>query len=75
MLRPAARFVVNCAVLGALLAQPVALLVWIGAEHGGRGLWTFPWAAMWGATIGVVACLILRLVRAVYRRVVGAGTA
>jgi len=65
----------NCAVAGAFLVQPFAFLVWVGAEHGGRGLATFPWAAMWGAILGIIVGLVFLLMRFVYRRVFGAGTA
>jgi len=65
----------NCAVGGALLVQPLAFLVWVGAEHGGRGLATFPWAAMWGAILGTIVGLVFLVVRYVYRRVFGARTA
>jgi len=65
----------NFAVAGALLVQPLAFLVWIGSEHGGRGLTTFPWAGMWGALLGIVVGLIFLVVRRLYRGSTGARTA
>jgi hypothetical protein len=56
---------------GALLVQPLALIIWIGSEHAGRGLATFPYAAMWGAAFGLSLGLIVLLVRYLYRRVCG----
>jgi hypothetical protein len=75
MTLPTFRFLVKGAIAGALLAQPFAFFVWVGAEHGGRGLWTFPWAGMWGAILGVLLCLTLRLAHSLNRRIVGARTA
>jgi hypothetical protein len=65
----------NFAVAGALLVQPFAFLIWVTAEHGGRGLATFPWAAMWGALLGIVIGFGFLLVRYVYGRAGGGRTA
>ncbi len=65
----------NFTIAGALLVQPLALLVWIGSEHGGRGLATYPWAGMWGALLGIVVGLIFLVARRLYRRSTGARTA
>jgi len=65
----------NFAVAGALLVQPLALLVWIGSEHGGRGLATFPWAAMWGGILGIIIGSSFLAARFLYRRRSGARTA
>ena len=75
MTRPTVRFLAKCAIVGALLAQPFAFLIWVAAEHGGRGLGTFPYVGVWRAILGVLVCVILRLAHAAYRRIVGARTA
>ena len=61
------RLLLKFAVAGALLVQPLALLVWIGAEHGGRGLATFPWAAVRGAALGIVVGLVVLAWRLLFR--------
>jgi hypothetical protein len=65
----------RAAVIGALAAQPFALIVWIGAEHGGRGLMTFPWAGLWGSLIGTFLSIVFVAVRGLYRAIVRARTA
>ena len=74
-LTPSLLVLLNFAVAGALLVQPLAFLIWAAAEHGGRGLATFPWAGMCGAVLGIIVGLGFLAVRYLYRRVFGARTA
>ena len=46
---------------------PLGLLVWAGAEHGGRGPVTMLWVAAIGAGIGAVVGAVVVAVR-IYRR-------
>ena len=66
--------VICFALLGALLAQPVVLIlgVSVGAEYG----WTpFLWAAAWGAGAGATICLLALGARYLSKRLFGARTA
>ena len=67
--------VIRFVVIGALLIQPLAALLWVVSEHGGRGLMTFPWAAMWGGITGALVGLACLGVRTLYRRISRARTA
>jgi hypothetical protein len=66
--RSALQLLLVWAVAGALLVQPFALIVMIGAEHGGRGFATVPWAAVRGAALGIALGLVFLAVRYVFRR-------
>jgi hypothetical protein len=56
-------------VLGAVFAAPLGALVWLGAEHGGRGIWSIPYAVVCGAVAGFVFGLMVVGVRRLYRRI------
>ena len=59
------------AIAGAVVALPLGFLVWAGAEHGGRGLMTFPWTAGIGAALGIVVGAIVLTIRSLLRRAAG----
>jgi len=67
-------FVASLALAGALLVQPLALIVWVGTEHGGQHL-PFLSAATWGALCGAAVAFLVLLVRYLYVRLFGARTA
>ena len=67
-------FIISFALAGALLVQPLALVVWAGTEHGGQVLVPLR-AGAWGAVFGALVGIIVLALRYLYRRVFGARTA
>ena len=67
-------FIVSFALAGALVVQPLALVVWAGTEHGGQVLVPLR-AAIFGAVIGATVGLLVLVLRYLYRRLFGVGTA
>jgi hypothetical protein len=63
---------ISSMVAGAALALPLGSLIWVGAEHGGRGPVTVLWAMTFGAVVGCVVGGGLIVIRLVYRRARGA---
>jgi len=67
-------FITSFALGGALLVQPVALVIWAGMEHGGKVLVPLR-AGAWGAVFGALVGIIVLVLRYLYRRLFRARTA
>jgi hypothetical protein len=63
------RIVISTTLTGVIVALPFGLLIWAGAEHGGRGpLLTPLYTGVVGAVLGFVLGALVLAVRAVWRR-------
>lgn len=64
------RMLIGGAAVGAVIGVPVGFLIWLGAEHGGRGPVTMLLMAVFGAGVGLIAAGLIALLIRLLRRTV-----